>query len=127
LKPENVLIDQDGYTKLCDFGLSKKTNITHAKSDSASSENDSASAKSHRSVTVKESEFTSSTTFFGTLEYMAPEAFKASNEELAQTKKGVHHQTDLWAFGCVLYEMLVGWPPFFGNTQQAIYKKILCK
>jgi len=84
------LIDFNGYTKLCDFGLSKKTTLAHVDSSESASATDSVSEKSHRSVTVKESEFISHTTFFGTLEYMAPEAFQKEASELSPSKQKGH-------------------------------------
>ena len=60
------------------------------------------------------------TTFFGTLEYSPPEFF------LKQEYSG---QSDLWAFGCLLYEFIVGVPPFFdlkGNRRNTI-RRILRK
>jgi serum/glucocorticoid-regulated kinase 2 len=75
LKPENVLIDIDGYAKLTDFGLSKE----NVKSD-------------------KEAK-----TFCGTPEYLAPELIEGHGHGRA---------VDWWSFGAIIYEMLIGQPPF---------------
>lgn len=52
----------------------------------------------------------------GTPEYMAPEKLLGNGDS---------KETDYWAFGCLIYEMLTGEPPFYGNTVDDIYKKIL--
>lgn len=90
LKPENILIDRDGYAKLTDFGLSKD-NIE--KGNLASS-------------------------FCGTAEYIAPEVLQ---------KKKYDQSCDWWSFGCVLYEMLAGIPPFYCKKKSDIYTAILTK
>ena len=115
LKPENVLIDADGYTKLCDFGLAIQPPSHLARATSIADDASSSSSVSSSSVTTKkEGSNVSKTTFFGTLEYTPPEFF------LKQEYSG---QSDLWAFGCLLYEMVVGVPPFFdfkGNRRNTI-------
>ncbi len=74
VKPENILMDSDGYIALTDFGLAK--------------------------VVAPEE---STCTFVGTSEYIAPEIVN-----------GVGHNTpaDWWSFGILVYELLVGRPPF---------------
>lgn len=71
-------------------------------------------------TTKKEGQNVATTTFFGTLEYSPPEFF---------TKKEYSGQSDLWAFGCLLYELIVGMPPFFDykGNQRNIIRKILRK
>ena len=54
----------------------------------------------------------------GTPEYLAPEIIKAEN-------KGYNWAVDWWALGIILYEMLVGFPPFYDKHTINIYKKIL--
>lgn len=90
MKPENILIDCDGYAKLTDFGLSK---------DNLSGDNLARS-------------------FCGTTEYLAPEIFE---------KKGYGKECDWWSFGCVVYEMLTGLPPFYAKKKQDVYDNIQFK
>ena len=74
LKPENILIGADGYTKLCDFGLSLVPEIV--KSQSIADDASSSSSVSSSSVkTKKEGGDGFTTSFFGTLEYLPPEFF----------------------------------------------------
>ena len=114
-----MLIDAYGYTKLCDFGLAISPPVPTAKTiaDDASS---SSSVSSSSVTTKKEGTNVATTTFFGTLEYSPPEFF---------VKQEYSGQSDLWAFGCLLYEFVVGVPPFFdlkGNKRNTI-RQILCK
>lgn len=87
LKPENVLIDEKGYLRITDFGLSKK---------------DVKGPKDAFSVC-------------GTPEYLAPEVI---------LKKGHGKSVDWWTFGCFVYEMLTGLPPFYTNTREELFDKI---
>ncbi len=76
LKPENVLIDADGYTKLCDFGLAIQPPSHLAREKTIADDASSSSSVSSSSVTTKkEGSNVSKTTFFGTLEYTPPEFF----------------------------------------------------
>ena len=72
MKPENILIGQDGYIRLADFNLSKENDF--------------------------------SMSFCGSPAYLSPEMLQ---------KKGVGPEADIYGIGCVLYEMMVGEPPYF--------------
>lgn len=116
LKPENVLIDADGYTKLCDYGLAipPPSHLCAMEKSIADDASSSSSVSSSSVTTKKEGSNVATTTFFGTLEYSPPEFF---------LKKEYSGQSDLWAFGCLLYEFVVGVPPFFdlkGNRRNTI-------
>ena len=88
LKPENVLLSQDGHCKLADFGLAKMG------IDSTNSGGFSCC---------------------GTPEYLAPEVLTGPHYGLA---------IDLWSYGILLFEMLIGWPPFFAENRKALFHKI---
>ena len=86
LKPTNIKITPDGVVKVLDFGLAKA-------SAESTSERDLAPASSSGT------DASSNGVLLGTAAYMSPE--QARGEPLAT-------QTDIWSFGCVLYEMLTG-------------------
>jgi Tol biopolymer transport system component len=99
LKPANILVTKNGV-KLLDFGLAK---AERAKAISASDE------------TVTQA-ITQDGTILGTLQYMAPEQLQG---------KGVDARSDLFSFGCVLYEMLTGKRAFEGASAPSVIAAVL--
>jgi serine/threonine protein kinase len=96
LKPGNVVCTPDGKVKILDFGLAKAF-----AADSASGSN---SLSMSPTVT---SAGTLAGTLLGTAAYMSPEQARG---------KLVDKRTDVWAFGCLLYEMLTARQAFSGET-----------
>ena len=92
LKPANVKVRLDGTVKVLDFGLAKD-----AARDSADD-----FARTFTSPAM-----TAAGVILGTAAYMSPEQARG---------KPVDKRADIWAFGCVLYEMLTGRAPFPGDT-----------
>jgi serine/threonine-protein kinase len=91
LKPGNIKIKPDGTVKVLDFGLATTVKSAHVLSDSAT-------------LTAETSE---AGLIVGTAAYMSPEQ---------ACGKAVDKRTDIWAFGCVLFEMLTGKRAFDGET-----------
>src|SRR6516164_15147 len=94
LKPANVKVTADDTVKVLDFGLAK------ALEGDASSVDISTSPTISRLATMQG-------VLLGTAAYMSPEQAKG---------KAVDRRADIWAFGCVLYEMLTGKQAFTGET-----------
>lgn len=95
LKPDNIMIARDGYAKILDFGLAKLTEPTKP---SGSNSEDAATAIMQQ---------TQAGIVMGTLGYMSPEQVQG---------KSVDHRSDIFSFGCVLYEVTTGRKPFEGET-----------
>ena len=98
LKPSNIKIRPDGTVKVLDFGLAKMAD-------------DSRSVRLQPDQTqsptlISPAMMTGVGMIFGTAAYMAPEQARG---------KVVDKRADIWAFGCVLYEMLTGQRPFAGS------------
>jgi serine/threonine protein kinase len=96
LKPANIKVRDDGTVKVLDFGLAKAL-------DPAGS---SGSFDLANSPTITSPALTMHGVILGTAAYMAPEQAKG---------KPVDKRADIWAFGCVLYEMLTGERGFKGE------------
>jgi Tol biopolymer transport system component len=92
LKPANVLLTTDGVVKVLDFGLAKLEPQTEDRAPGAA---------------PTETRHTGEGAIVGTAAYMSPEQARG---------QVVTRRTDVWAFGCVLYEMLTGRPAFARAT-----------
>lgn len=104
LKPENILIDADGHLKLVDFGFAKKID-------------NSKPTMRHNSNALEVDSCTGETyTLCGTPEYLAPEVIRNTGHGTA---------VDWWAFGILIYEFLVGQPPFWDQNPMKIYEQIV--
>jgi serine/threonine-protein kinase len=98
LKPANIMVRSDGTVKVLDFGLAKAP-VAAAVSDAA--------AGLTNSPTITSPAMTEAGVILGTAAYLSPEQARG---------QPVDKRTDIWAFGCVLFEMLSGRSPFARPT-----------
>ena len=99
LKPANITLTADGSVKLLDFGIAKDMLGGLTGIDAQWNREISAAGR-----------------IVGTVAYMSPEQARGRN---------VDPRTDVWAFGCVLYEMLSGRPAFGGDTPSDVLAAVL--
>ena len=105
LKPANIKLRRDGTVKVLDFGLAKAMEPTGVASPSVS-----------QSPTITTPAMTQAGMILGTAAYMSPEQARG---------KPVDKRADIWAFGCVLYEMLTGQRAFDGESVSETLARVI--
>ncbi len=107
LKPANIMLTRSG-AKLMDFGLARAAGL-------AGQAGSGATSPMTQSPTVAQA-LTAEGSIVGTFQYMAPEQLEGRDADV---------RTDIWALGCVLYEMATGKRAFEGRSQATLIASII--
>ncbi|KAM7277872.1 hypothetical protein ACFE04_005006 [Oxalis oulophora] len=129
IKPDNLLLDKNGHMKLSDFGLCKpldcsnlqEKDFSNAKNLSGVLQSDGRPAVPRRTQQEQLLHWQRNRRMLaystvGTPDYIAPEVL---------LKKGYGMECDWWSLGAIMYEMLVGYPPFYSDEPMSTCRKIV--
>ncbi|XVE72910.1 hypothetical protein DITRI_Ditri11bG0076100 [Diplodiscus trichospermus] len=129
IKPDNLLLDRYGHLRLSDFGLCKPLDCSTIQEHDFSvggnindvTENDERHAAPKRTQQEQLEHWQKNRRMLaystvGTPDYIAPEVL---------LKKGYAMECDWWSLGAIMYEMLVGYPPFYSDDPMSTCRKIV--
>ena len=120
VKPENIMLRQDGYVKVLDFGLAKLTEspafLSQDPSITQAETVDDPFADLYATAQLQQLNNTSPGVILGTINYMSPEQARGQK---------VDARTDIFSLGIVLYELLAGRTPFAGASTGDVMVAIL--
>jgi len=119
LKPENILLHLDGHIRMADFGLSKQGERPSVALVARREKRKSIFVKQKTTVELCTGEVLRTNSLVGSVHYLAPEVLVSAANE------GYDAMADWWAFGVLLYDMLYGFPPFQGRTNEDVIMKIV--
>ena len=110
LKPENVLLDDQMHVKITDFGTAKILD------QPKKPPRDNGDNGPEPGSPIDGADVNRAKSFVGTAEYVSPELL---------TDKQACKASDLWAFGCIIYQLLAGRPPFKAGNEYLTFQKIV--
>ncbi len=113
LKPENILLDHNMRVKITDFGTAKQLNPDTDDATPLGPEPDDAEAPKDARGRPK----ARPRSFVGTPEYVSPEILSEGKES--------SRASDFWGFGCILFQIIAGRPPFQAKTEYLMFQKII--
>ncbi|KAJ6981516.1 serine/threonine-protein kinase tricorner-like [Populus alba x Populus x berolinensis] len=129
IKPDNLLLDRNGHMKLSDFGLCKPLDCSNLQEKDFSVANNLSGALQSNGCAAapkrtqqeqlqhwQRNRRMLAYSTVGTPDYIAPEVL---------LKKGYGMECDWWSIGAIMYEMLVGYPPFYSDDPMSTCRKVI--